>query len=96
MLNNEKLVGEKRINNKTESSTTVQEKQQLLLTDWLYFVKKFLIEFLPLFFPTSSRLPACVCINRISKTFCFSNRGHGLYLATPTEIQKFTLCSEFR
>ncbi|KAG5682794.1 hypothetical protein PVAND_012122 [Polypedilum vanderplanki] len=32
---------------------------------------------------------------RISKTFCFSNRGHGLYLATPTEIQKFTLCSEF-
>ncbi|XP_070492761.1 syntaxin-binding protein 5 isoform X6 [Chironomus tepperi] len=33
--------------------------------------------------------------NQISKTFCFSNRGHGLYLATPTEIQKFTLCSEF-
>ncbi|XP_055303981.1 syntaxin-binding protein 5 isoform X15 [Sitodiplosis mosellana] len=32
---------------------------------------------------------------RISKTFCFSNRGHGLYLATPTEIQKFTVCDEF-
>ncbi|XP_055371129.1 syntaxin-binding protein 5 isoform X3 [Condylostylus longicornis] len=33
--------------------------------------------------------------NQISKTFCFSNKGHGLYLATPTEIQKFTICSEF-
>ncbi|XP_031627053.1 syntaxin-binding protein 5 isoform X9 [Contarinia nasturtii] len=33
--------------------------------------------------------------NQISKTFCFSNRGHGLYLATPTEIQKFTVCDEF-
>lgn len=32
---------------------------------------------------------------RISKTFCFSNRGHGLYLATPSEIQKFTVCDEF-
>ncbi|XP_037026071.1 syntaxin-binding protein 5 isoform X4 [Bradysia coprophila] len=32
---------------------------------------------------------------RISKTFCFSNRGHGLYLATPAEIQKFTVCAEF-
>uniref|UniRef100_A0A1B0CY24 V-SNARE coiled-coil homology domain-containing protein n=1 Tax=Lutzomyia longipalpis TaxID=7200 RepID=A0A1B0CY24_LUTLO len=28
--------------------------------------------------------------NQISKTFCFSNKGHGLYLATPTELQKFT------
>ncbi|XP_037026074.1 syntaxin-binding protein 5 isoform X6 [Bradysia coprophila] len=33
--------------------------------------------------------------NQISKTFCFSNRGHGLYLATPAEIQKFTVCAEF-
>ncbi|XP_055681171.1 syntaxin-binding protein 5 isoform X13 [Lutzomyia longipalpis] len=32
---------------------------------------------------------------RISKTFCFSNKGHGLYLATPTELQKFTLCVDF-
>ncbi|XP_037918905.1 syntaxin-binding protein 5 isoform X3 [Hermetia illucens] len=32
---------------------------------------------------------------RISKTFCLSNKGHGLYLATPTELQKFTICSEF-
>ncbi|XP_055586546.1 syntaxin-binding protein 5 isoform X3 [Uranotaenia lowii] len=31
----------------------------------------------------------------ISKTFSFSNKGHGLYLATPTEIQKFTVCQEF-
>uniref|UniRef100_W4VR65 Putative integral to membrane n=1 Tax=Corethrella appendiculata TaxID=1370023 RepID=W4VR65_9DIPT len=33
--------------------------------------------------------------NQISKTFSFSNKGHGLYLATPTEIQKFTICAEF-
>ncbi|XP_037918908.1 syntaxin-binding protein 5 isoform X6 [Hermetia illucens] len=33
--------------------------------------------------------------NQISKTFCLSNKGHGLYLATPTELQKFTICSEF-
>ncbi|XP_055681167.1 syntaxin-binding protein 5 isoform X9 [Lutzomyia longipalpis] len=33
--------------------------------------------------------------NQISKTFCFSNKGHGLYLATPTELQKFTLCVDF-
>ncbi|XP_055525229.1 syntaxin-binding protein 5 isoform X8 [Wyeomyia smithii] len=32
---------------------------------------------------------------RISKTFSFSNKGHGLYLVTPTEIQKFTVCQEF-
>ncbi|CAB3254221.1 unnamed protein product [Arctia plantaginis] len=33
--------------------------------------------------------------DQISKTFCFSNRGHGLYLASPTEIQKFTVDTEF-
>ncbi|XP_063707457.1 syntaxin-binding protein 5 isoform X5 [Culicoides brevitarsis] len=33
--------------------------------------------------------------NQISKSFCFSNRGQGLFLATPTEIQKFTICAEF-
>ncbi|XP_060801517.1 syntaxin-binding protein 5 isoform X4 [Amyelois transitella] len=32
---------------------------------------------------------------RIAKTFCFSNRGHGLYLASPTEVQKFTIDAEF-
>ncbi|KAG5890560.1 hypothetical protein JTB14_028310 [Gonioctena quinquepunctata] len=32
---------------------------------------------------------------RIARTFNFSNRGHGLYLASPSELQKFTLCSEF-
>uniref|UniRef100_A0A1Q3FYQ5 Putative tomosyn n=1 Tax=Culex tarsalis TaxID=7177 RepID=A0A1Q3FYQ5_CULTA len=31
----------------------------------------------------------------ISKTFSFSNKGHGLYLVTPTEIQKFTVCQQF-
>ncbi|KAJ8723575.1 hypothetical protein PYW08_003487 [Mythimna loreyi] len=31
----------------------------------------------------------------IAKTFCFSNRGHGLYLASPTEVQKFTIDAEF-
>ncbi|XP_014209058.1 syntaxin-binding protein 5-like isoform X4 [Copidosoma floridanum] len=32
---------------------------------------------------------------RISRTLCFTNKGHGLYLASPTEIQKFTVSSEF-
>ncbi|GBP86141.1 Syntaxin-binding protein 5-like [Eumeta japonica] len=36
-----------------------------------------------------------VCVCRIARTFCFSNRGHGLYLASPTEIQKFTIDTEF-
>lgn len=39
-------------------------------------------------------LTRCGCC-RIAKTFCFSNRGHGLYLASPTEIQKFTIDAEF-
>ncbi|KAI8116093.1 Syntaxin-binding protein 5 [Lucilia cuprina] len=30
-------------------------------------------------------------ITQISKIFCFSNKGHGLYMASPTEIQKFTI-----
>ncbi|KAI5637672.1 synaptobrevin domain-containing protein [Phthorimaea operculella] len=33
--------------------------------------------------------------DQIAKTFCFSNRGHGLYLASPSEIQKFTIDLEF-
>ncbi|XP_045467451.1 syntaxin-binding protein 5 isoform X3 [Harmonia axyridis] len=33
--------------------------------------------------------------DQIARTFCFSNRGHGLYLATPSELQKFTICTEF-
>ncbi|VVC88074.1 unnamed protein product [Leptidea sinapis] len=33
--------------------------------------------------------------DQIAKTFCFSNRGHGLYLASPSEIQKFTIDAEF-
>lgn len=32
---------------------------------------------------------------RIAKTLCFSNRGHGLYLSSPAEIQKFSISSEF-
>ncbi|XP_023311106.1 syntaxin-binding protein 5 isoform X2 [Anoplophora glabripennis] len=32
---------------------------------------------------------------RIARTFNFSNRGHGLYLASPSELQKFTICTEF-
>ncbi|XP_050330128.1 syntaxin-binding protein 5 isoform X3 [Bactrocera neohumeralis] len=32
---------------------------------------------------------------QISKIFCFSHKGHGLYMATPTEVQKFTISSEF-
>ncbi|KAF5302467.1 hypothetical protein FQR65_LT08557 [Abscondita terminalis] len=33
--------------------------------------------------------------DQISRTFCFSNKGHGLYLSSPSELQKFTLCTEF-
>lgn len=32
---------------------------------------------------------------RIARTFCFTNYGHGMYLCSPTEIQKFTLSSDF-
>uniref|UniRef100_A0A1B6C6I5 V-SNARE coiled-coil homology domain-containing protein n=1 Tax=Clastoptera arizonana TaxID=38151 RepID=A0A1B6C6I5_9HEMI len=32
---------------------------------------------------------------RIARTFCFSNRGHGLYLSSPTEVQKFTVSADF-
>ncbi|XP_063909291.1 syntaxin-binding protein 5 isoform X3 [Zophobas morio] len=33
--------------------------------------------------------------DQIARTFCFSNRGHGLYLTSPSELQKFTLCTDF-
>ncbi|XP_071570426.1 syntaxin-binding protein 5 isoform X4 [Temnothorax nylanderi] len=33
--------------------------------------------------------------DQIAKTLCFSNRGHGLYLSSPMEIQKFSVSSEF-
>ncbi|XP_066589004.1 syntaxin-binding protein 5 isoform X4 [Prorops nasuta] len=33
--------------------------------------------------------------DQIAKTLCFSNRGHGLYLSSPTEIQKFSVSTEF-
>lgn len=32
---------------------------------------------------------------RIARTFCFSNYGHGMYLCSPCEIQKFTICVGF-
>ncbi|KAI5700104.1 hypothetical protein M8J75_014311 [Diaphorina citri] len=35
-------------------------------------------------------------LKRIARTFCFSNRGHGLYLCSPSEVQKFTVSAEFR
>ncbi|XP_011500953.1 PREDICTED: syntaxin-binding protein 5 [Ceratosolen solmsi marchali] len=33
--------------------------------------------------------------DQVARTLCFSNRGHGFYLSSPTEIQKFTISSEF-
>ncbi|XP_076666460.1 syntaxin-binding protein tomosyn isoform X10 [Andrena cerasifolii] len=33
--------------------------------------------------------------DQIAKTLCFSYRGHGLYLSSPTEIQKFSVSSQF-
>ncbi|XP_043235836.1 syntaxin-binding protein 5-like isoform X13 [Amphibalanus amphitrite] len=32
---------------------------------------------------------------QMARTFCISNHGHGLYLCSPSEIQKFTISSEF-
>ncbi|XP_025198694.1 syntaxin-binding protein 5 isoform X1 [Melanaphis sacchari] len=33
--------------------------------------------------------------DQIAKTFCFSNRGHGLFLNTPSEVQRFSVSTEF-
>ncbi|XP_014221074.1 syntaxin-binding protein 5 isoform X6 [Trichogramma pretiosum] len=33
--------------------------------------------------------------DQIARTLCFSNKGHALYLSSPSEIQKFTVSSEF-
>ncbi|XP_073980721.1 syntaxin-binding protein tomosyn isoform X8 [Rhodnius prolixus] len=33
--------------------------------------------------------------DQIARTFSFSNHGHGLYLCSPTEVQKFTVSAEF-
>ncbi|XP_046399509.1 syntaxin-binding protein 5 isoform X2 [Ischnura elegans] len=33
--------------------------------------------------------------DQIARTFCFSNRGHGLYICSPSEVQQFTVSSEF-
>ncbi|KAK0078688.1 hypothetical protein PV325_002191 [Microctonus aethiopoides] len=33
--------------------------------------------------------------DQVARTICFSNRGHGLYLSSPTEIQKITFSNEF-
>ncbi|XP_050443127.1 syntaxin-binding protein 5 isoform X3 [Adelges cooleyi] len=33
--------------------------------------------------------------DQIAKTFCFSNRGHGLFLNTPSELQRFSVSAEF-
>lgn len=32
---------------------------------------------------------------RIARTFCFSNNGHGLYMCSPSELQKFSISSTF-
>lgn len=32
---------------------------------------------------------------RISRTFCFSKNGHGLYMDSRSEIQKFSVSSDF-
>nr|XP_024214849.1 syntaxin-binding protein 5 isoform X5 [Halyomorpha halys] len=33
--------------------------------------------------------------DQIARTFCFSNHGNGLYLCSPTEVQKFTVSADF-
>ncbi|XP_045104923.1 LOW QUALITY PROTEIN: syntaxin-binding protein 5-like, partial [Portunus trituberculatus] len=32
---------------------------------------------------------------QIARTFCFTHRGHGLYLCSPSEVQKFTISADF-
>ncbi|XP_050027395.1 syntaxin-binding protein 5 isoform X6 [Dermacentor andersoni] len=32
---------------------------------------------------------------RIARTFCFSKNGHGMFLRSPSELQKFTISSDF-
>ncbi|XP_015911714.1 syntaxin-binding protein 5 isoform X2 [Parasteatoda tepidariorum] len=32
---------------------------------------------------------------RIARTFCFSKNGHGVYLCSPTELQKFSISSSY-
>uniref|UniRef100_A0A6A7FXP2 Syntaxin-binding protein 5-like isoform X2 n=3 Tax=Hirondellea gigas TaxID=1518452 RepID=A0A6A7FXP2_9CRUS len=31
---------------------------------------------------------------RIARTFCFTSQGHGMYLCSPSEVQKFTLSAD--
>ncbi len=32
----------------------------------------------------------------VASTFTFTNRGHGLYMCSPTEIQKITIASDVK
>ncbi|XP_037083443.1 syntaxin-binding protein 5-like isoform X2 [Pollicipes pollicipes] len=32
---------------------------------------------------------------RMARTFCISNHGHGMYLCSPSEVQKFTISADF-
>ncbi len=32
----------------------------------------------------------------VASTFTFTNRGHGLYMCSPTEIQKVTIASDIK
>ncbi|GFY09031.1 syntaxin-binding protein 5 [Trichonephila clavipes] len=32
---------------------------------------------------------------RIARTFCFSKNGHGVYLCSPTELQKFSISADY-
>ncbi|XP_054708194.1 syntaxin-binding protein 5-like [Uloborus diversus] len=32
---------------------------------------------------------------RVARTFCFSKNGHGVYLCSPTELQKFSISSSY-
>ncbi|CAL8108825.1 unnamed protein product [Orchesella dallaii] len=36
-----------------------------------------------------------VSIFRIAKTFCISSLGHGMFLSSPSEMQKFAISAEF-
>jgi hypothetical protein len=70
------------------------------ISDLFQFFASFCLnlEFLFYFFPRA--IPQIIFktlhfFTRIAKTFCLSNYGHGMYLSSPSEIQKFTISTDF-
>ncbi|GIY63298.1 syntaxin-binding protein 5 [Caerostris extrusa] len=41
------------------------------------------------------RFPSTTLFHIIARTFCFSKNGHGVYLCSPTELQKFSISADY-